>query len=290
MVLARSISAATARFRLKRRAWWGLFYLILVALAVAIVVPFLFMLSTSFTASFTMMNYPPTLIPENPNLENYVNIVLRFQGGLFPRWFLNSLVVTVAITGGSLLINTLAGYLFAKRVFYGRDVLFVLILSTLMIPTSVTLIPAFLVIRKFNFYDTYWAVIIPGLASPFGIFLMRQFITTLPTELIEAAKIDGAGELEIFWRIVLPLSKPALAALGIFTCLGAWNSFLWPLIVLPSQDMYTLVVGLATIATEFTVDYGMVMAGSVLTLIPLLILFALFQPYFVEGLRLGYGK
>jgi len=264
--------------------------LVIVSISIVTVLPFLFMASTSLTESYVMMSYPPRLIPPNPKLDNYINIIFQFQGGLFGRWFFNSAFTTAAITIGSVLLSTLAGYLFAKKEFVGRDLVFTLILATLMVPGAVTLIPAFQVVRNFQLYDTYGALIIPGLASPVGIFMMRQFISSLPTELIEAAKIDGASEIGIFWRIIIPLSKPGMAALGIFIALGAWNGFLWPLVVLRSTEMHTLVVGLATIQGQFVVDYGLVMAGSVLAVLPMLVLYVLFQPYFIEGLRLGYSR
>ena len=160
----------------------------------------------------------------------------------------------------------------------------------MMVPNAVTLIPAFLMINKLGLFNTYWAIIIPALSSAFGIFMMRQYISSLPTELIESAKMDGASELRIFWSIIIPLSLPGMAALGIFTVMNAWNAFVWPLVVLRSNDMRTLVVGLATVQSEFNINYGLVMAGSVLTVLPLLVLYIVFQPYFVEGLRLGYGK
>lgn len=265
-------------------------YIIMILISVATVVPFLFMASTSFTESFTMMTYPPTLIPDDPTLNNYIEIIFRFQGGIFPRWFVNSVFTTAAIVLGSLFLNTLAGYIFAKKEFYGRDVVFALLLSTMMVPRAVTLIPAFQIVNRLGLFNTYWALIVPGLASAFGVFMMRQFISSLPTELLEVAKIDGARELRIFWSIVMPLSTPAMAALGIFTLINAWNDFLWPLVVLRSNTMRTLVVGLATVQSEFNINYGLVMAGSVLTVLPLLVLYVLFQPYFVEGLRMGYGK
>jgi len=270
--------------------WQALCYLLMILISVATVVPFLFMASTSFTKSFTMMTYPPTLIPENPSFDNYYEIIFVFQDGLFPRWFFNTLFTTLCITVGSLFLNTLSGYIFAKKEFYGKNVVFSLLLATLMVPGAVTLIPAFLMVNRLGLFNTYWALIIPGLASPFGIFMMRQFISSLPTELIESAKIDGASELRTFWSIIVPLSTPAMAALGIFTVINAWNAFLWPLVVLRANTMRTLVVGLATVQSEFNINYGLVMAGSVLTVLPMLVLYILFQPYFVEGLRMGYGK
>lgn len=278
------------RSRGQTLTWQLVCYALMILISVATVVPFLFMASTSFTQSFTMMSYPPQLIPDNPSLQNYYDILFTFQDGLFPRWFFNTLFTTLCITIGSLFLNTLSGYIFAKKEFWGRDVVFSLLLSTLMIPTAVTLIPAFLMVNRLGLFNTYWALIIPGLASPFGIFMMRQFIQSLPSELIEVAKIDGASELRIFWSIIIPLSTPAMAALGIFTVINAWNAFLWPLVVLRANTMRTLVVGLATVQGEFNINYGLVMAGSVLTVLPMLVLYILFQPYFVEGLRMGYGK
>jgi multiple sugar transport system permease protein len=274
----------------ERIVWNSIAYLILILISIATVVPFLFMISTSFTESFTMMTLPPTLIPENPSLKNYREIIFEFQDGLFPRWFLNTVFTTAAITIGGLLLNTLSGYIFAKKQFYGRNLVFAIILATLMVPNAVTLIPAFLIVNRLGLFNTYWALIIPGLSSAFGIFMMRQYISSLPTELIESAKMDGAAELRIFWSIIIPLSLPGMAALGIFIVMNAWNSFVWPLVVLRSNEMRTLVVGLATVRSEFNVNYGLVMAGSMLTVLPLLILYIAFQPYFVEGLRLGYGK
>jgi len=274
----------------ERLVWNSVAYAILIVISVATVVPFLFMASTSFTESFTMMTLPPTLMPKDPSLKNYYEIIFEFQGGLFPRWFLNTVFTTAAITVGGLILNTLSGYIFAKKDFYGRHVVFALILATLMVPNAVTLIPAFLMVNKLGLFNTYWALIVPGLSSAFGIFMMRQYISSLPSELIESAKMDGASELRIFWSIIIPLSLPGMAALGIFTVMNAWNAFLWPLVVLRSNEMRTLVVGLATVQGEFNINYGLVMAGSMLTVLPLLVLYIVFQPYFVEGLRLGYGK
>lgn len=283
-------SFGQTRSRREQFMWNIAFYVLMLAITVATVVPFLFMASTSFTESFTMMSYPPSLIPQDPSFKNYREIIFVFQNGLFPRWFFNTVFTTAMITGGGLIINTLSGYIFAKKQFYGRNVVFAILLSTLMVPQAVTLIPAFMIINKLGLFNTYWALIVPGLSSAFGIFLMRQFISSLPNELIESAKMDGASELRIFASIIVPLSTPGMAALGIFTVINAWNAFLWPLVVLRANSMRTLVVGLATVQSEFNINYGLVMAGSVLTVLPLVILYVIFQPYFVEGLRVGYGK
>jgi multiple sugar transport system permease protein len=258
-------------------------------IAVATVVPFLFMISTSFTESYAVMSYPPRLIPPNPSLDNYLGI-LTFKDGIFYRWFFNTALVTVVGTGIALILNSLAGYVFAKKEFVGRDFLFALILSTLMVPGAVTLLPSFKIIRDLGMYNTYLALIVPSMATVMGIFLMRQFIGTLPTELIEAATIDGCGELGIFRRIILPLCKPPLGAMGIFLALGHWNAFLWPLVATRTGEMRTLTVGLATMRTETWINYGLVMAGATLTLLPILLFYLFFQRYFIEGLRLGVSK
>jgi multiple sugar transport system permease protein len=277
----------------RRRAvdpWQVVLTVGLVAISITTVVPFLFMASTSLTQSFSMMSYPPVLIPKNPSLDNFVTVITQFQDGLFSRWFVNSVLITAAIVIGSLCLNTLSGYLFAKKDFIGREVTFFLILSTIFVPPAVTLIPAFRVVVALHLYDTYGALVVPALASPIGIFLMRQFISTLPNELIEAGKIDGANEVQVFVHLIVPLSKPGIAALGIFTTVSAWNNFLWPLVVLRTATMYTLPVGIASLAGQFQVDYGLVMAASVLTVLPMLALYVLFQSYFVEGVRLGAVK
>lgn len=284
------VRVAPGRPRRWLSPWQAAFLVILTGISVVTVVPFLFMASTSFTQSFTMMSYPPTLIPKSPSLQNYANLLFRFQGGLFGHWFLNSVVVTASIVLGSLFLNTLSGYLFAKKQFIGREVAFFLVLSTIFVPPAVTLIPAFRVVVALHLSNTYGALILPALASPIGIFLMRQFISTLPNELIDAAKIDGATEIQVFLHVVLPLSRAGIAALGIFTVVSSWNSFLWPLVVLRAASMYTLPVGLASLTGQFSVNYGNVMAGSVVTVLPLVVLYSLFQRYFVEGLRLGAIK
>ena len=213
-----------------------------------------------------------------------------FQKGLFPRWFFNTRLHHGPHYRRQPVPEHPVRLHIRQEEFYGRDLLFTLLLATMMVPVAVVLIPSFQIIRLFRLFNTYWALIVPALATPFGIFMMRQFISSLPTALIEVAKIDGARELRIFWAIIVPLSTPGMAALGIFTVMNAWNAFLWPLIVLRANEMRTLVVGLATVQSEFNINYGLVMAGSVLTVLPLLVIYVIFQPYFVEGLRMGYGK
>jgi len=194
------------------------------------------------------------------------------------------------VTFGILLIDSMAGYVLAKKKFPGRNLIFWIIISTMMIPGQVTLVPLFIMIRDLNLMDTHWALILPDLSMVFGVFLMRQFMYSIPDELIEAAKMDGASEWRTFWTIVLPLAKPGLAALGIFTFMNVWNSFLWPIIVLNNAKLYTLPVGLKTLQDANLASFKLLMSGAAVAAIPMIIVFILFQRYFVKGLTLGGVK
>lgn len=205
-------------------------------------------------------------------------------------WFINSLYIGVVVTVGILLIDSMAGYVLAKKRFPGRNLIFWLIISTMMIPSQVTLVPMFIMVRELNLMDTHWALILPDLSMVFGVFLMRQFMLSIPDELIEAAKIDGASEWKTYWKIVLPLARPGLAALGIFTFMNVWNSFLWPIIVLNSEKLYTLPVGLKTLQDANLADFKLLMSGAAIAAIPMIIVFILFQRHFVKGLTLGGVK
>jgi len=205
----------------------------------------------------------------------------------FPRFFLNSAVIACSITVANLVFTSMVGYALAKLRFAGRDKLFLLVMGTLLVPTSVTVVPLFVLITKLGLLDTYWAVILPSAAAPVGVFLMRQFMLSIPDDLIEAGRVDGASEWFIFWRIVMPLSVPALAANAIITFLPAWNALLWPLIVLQSQDKYTLPVALAIFAKgQFQADYGLLMAGSVVLVVPVIGLFLLLQKRFTQSVAM----
>jgi multiple sugar transport system permease protein len=206
------------------------------------------------------------------------------------NWMLNSLIVAGAITLWHVLFDSMAGYAFAKRKFPGRDIMFWMMLSTLMIPIHVTIIPLFIVTNELRLIDTLLAVILPGTANAFGIFLMRQYIQTLPSELEEAARIDGASELQVFRNVILPLARPALAALAIFTFVRHWNDFLWPLIALTRPQNYTLTVGVANLQGEFATDYGIIFAGASLAALPMIAFFFAFQKQFLEGVRMGAVK
>lgn len=245
--------------------------------------PFLWMVATSFKQTTVLFSWPPEFIPKSPTIANYVSLWTESD---FVYWMKNSVIISSIVTTTSLLFNSMAAYSFAKRSFPGRDILFLLVLGTLMVPGQVTLVPVFLLISKLNWINTYQAMILPLVAGPFGVFLMRQYMVTIPDALIDAARIDGCSEFRIFTGIILPLVKPALAALAVFAFQGSWNSFLWPLVVTTTSKMRTLPVGLAVYQAQFTTQWGLVMAGATLTMVPVLVFFLLFQRYFVEGLAL----
>jgi multiple sugar transport system permease protein len=250
--------------------------------------PLYWLLLTAFTPTESSIKLPPDLIPLNASLVNFERLFSRAPQVW--NWAANSLLIALSVSVFHIFFDTLSGYAFAKKHFPGRKILFGMIISTLLIPPQVTLIPLYLLVRQYGLINNLWGVILPGFADVFGIFLMRQYIQTLPTELEEAARIDGCSEPGIFWRIILPLSKPAIAALAIFTFVRSWNAFLWPLIVLQKTGTYTLPVGVASLQEEFVVDYGIIFAGAALAAVPMIIFFLLFQRYFIEGVRLGALK
>lgn len=256
-------------------------YLLLIAGLVLLVGPFVWMLLGSFKPQGEFLRLPPTWLPESPTLDNYDRLLSRLD---FPRFFLNSAIVATAVTAGNLVFAPMLGWALAKLQFRGKRLLLLLVLGTLMLPASATLIPLYILMSSLGLVNTYLGLILPFLAGPLGVFLTRQFFAGLPTELLEAARIDGAGEFTIFWRIGMPLATPVLATLGILTFLGSWNGFLYPLVMAQEPEMYTLPVALATFATgQFQADHGMLMAGSVILVIPVLIVFVLMQRWITEG-------
>jgi len=259
----------------------------LLLLAAVSLAPLLWMVSVSFMPAGEASRFPPPLLPSAPTLANYHEMFARTGMG---RNFANSLLVSVAITLGSLLFNTLAGYAFAKLRFAGRERVFQGLLAALVIPAQVAMLPLFLMMKQLGLVNSYGGVIVPALAGVFGIFLVRQYARSIPDELLEAARIDGAGEWRIFFRIVLPMLKPVLVTLAIFTFMAAWNDFMWPLIVLTDQEHYTLPVALASLSREHIMDVEMMMAGAVVTVLPVLLLFLLLQRYYIQGLLLGSVK
>lgn len=261
--------------------------LFLVPTALLMLMPFIWMVSTSLKTAGAVFAYPPTFIPAEPEWSNYRRI---FEVLPFGRFFLNSLFVALSVTALQLITCSLAAYAFARLRFRGRDVLFLGYLGTLMIPAQVVLIPNFILLRYLGWIDTYQALILPAAFSAFGTFLLRQYFLTIPRELEDAAVVDGANHLQIYLRVIMPLSGPALSALAIFTFLGSWNSFLYPLIVTTRVDMATLTVGLNTLQGQYNTAWTLLMAGSVIALLPILIVFVLAQRYFIAGITMtGLG-
>lgn len=258
-------------------------HIILLGGAITMVIPFIWMLSTSLKTNLEVFNIPPTIIPPSPQWQNYIEI---FKVVPFGRWFLNSVFITVTHTILYLLIASLAGFTFARLRFPGRDLIFTLYLATLMVPGEVTLIPKFILMKELHLIDTFAALIIPGVFNAYGVFLLRQFFMTLPESLEEAAILDGASYFRIYWNIVLPLAGPALATLGIFSFMGAWNDFLWPLIVINSENMKPLSVGLASFHGLYETNWPYLMAASTVALIPIILVFVVAQKYFVKGIAL----
>ncbi|MDJ1160035.1 carbohydrate ABC transporter permease [Chelatococcus sp. SYSU_G07232] len=249
---------------------------------IVMVMPFVYMLATSLKDNSEIFEL--SLWPRHPTLDNYAQ-VLGASG--FPRWFFNSLLVAAVTTGSVLFFDSLVGYTLAKFRFCGRPAVFVAILSTLMVPTEMLVLPWYTMSKAMGWLDTYWGLLFPGLMTGFGTFLMKQFFESVPDELIEAGRIDGLNEFEIWWRICLPLVGPALSALAIFVFLGNWTAFLWPLIAVADTRMYTLPVGLASFSSELQTEWGLIMAGAAVATMPTLVVFVLLQKYIVRGIMLA---
>lgn len=260
-----------------------LIYLLLILGSVVMLLPLAWMTSSAFKPLYEVMLIPPTWIPREPTLDNFRAVFQQFP---FARYILNSVVVATVVVISTLVTSAMAGYALAKFEFPARNFLFIAILSSLMIPFQVRMIPLYQMIVAFRWVDTLQAVIFPWLVDAFGIFMMRQFIMTIPTELLDAARIDGASEWRIFWQIVLPLTRPALSALAIFTFLGNWEEFLWPLIVSSSHATRTLPVGLQAFSEQYGTNTHWQMAGALIATLPVLLLFFVLQKQFVEGITL----
>ena len=246
-----------------------------------ILAPVLWFVLSSFKDATDLGARPPKILPTRWAFENYTE---AFQMYNYMRYFMNSVIVTTIATILTLLINSMAAYAFAKYNFRGRDGLFVMTLAMIMIPLQVILIPIYLVVSSLGLVNTYWGMIIPAAATPTGVFIIRQYMLTIPDELIEAARIDGAGEFRIFARIVLPLCRPALAVVAIFSILWRWNDFLWPLLIAQKEELYTLPVALALLNGQLVVPYNIVLAMSVMSIIPVLFMFVFMQRQIVQGI------
>jgi len=262
----------------------GLFHLAVYLLAFITVAPFLWMILTALKDINEIFVYPPKWFPSRIHFDNFVN---AFQATRFDRFYLNSIFVASTVTIGQLITCSLAAFAFARLRFWGRDVLFYVFLGTMMIPYQVTMIPSFMVLHWLGWIDSYEALIVPGLASAFGTFLLRQFFLTIPRDLEEAAYIDGCSRFRVLWQIIIPLSKPALATLAIFTFMGVFNDFIWALIVINSEEMRTVQLGLAVFRDQYMTQWELLMAGSVTATIPILIVFFFGQKYFIQGIALS---
>jgi len=285
----RAAEAIRARRRrvLTKTAGLGLVHIVLILGAIFMVLPFVWMLLTSFKDRSEVFTYSIQWLPSRINLDGYREVWSEIP---FARMYLNSFIVAISVTVCQLVTSALAGYAFARLDFPGRDVVFMIYLSAMMIPHQATVIPSFLLMRKFNMVDRYTSLILPFAAGPFGAFMLRQFFMSIPEDLEDAAKIDGCSLFGIYLRIIVPLSKPALATLVTFTFMGQWKNFMWPLIVANSEEMMPLPVLLASFKGLYSTDWSLLMAGGVIVLIPMIVIFVAAQKYFVEGIQLGALK
>ena len=283
----------TSRSNRRWRTWLHLapqailVYALLALLVVVMLGPYVYIFGASFKNTYTLISIPPEIFPKQITWDHYVYIMRDLP---FVTWFLNSTFVALVVTLGTILIDALAAYAFAKKEFWGRDVFFGLMLTTVMIPGALLLIPSFLITNSLGMVNSYAGMIVPSLGGVLGVFLLRQFMQTLPVELEQAARIDGCTEFGVFWRIILPLSAPGLGTLAIVTFTGQWNALLWPLVVVNSKKLYTLPLGLALLRSEFQVNYGITSAAAFISVVPLIIVFLFLQRYFLEGLTVGAVK
>lgn len=264
-----------------------LLYALLIGGAVLAMLPMIWMVSASLMPSGEAATYPPKLLPSTVTFEHYRALFTRLSLG---RYLLNSTIIALTVTAISIVINSMAGYAFAKLRFRSRDRIFRVLAAGLVVPVQVSMLPLFLLMRELGLINTYWGVIIPSMASIFGIFLVRQYALSIPDDLLDAARIDGASELRIYRSIVLPVITPILATLAIWTFLSTWNDFMWPLIVLSDERRFTLPVALASLVGEHVQDTELMMAGSVLTVLPVLLVFLVLQRYYIAGMMVGSVK
>lgn len=283
---------------LRRRLAHIPIYIVLIVGGIAFAAPFAWLISASFQTSGDIFSWPPKWIPENPTWDGYITFFTETDA---VRWFANSTFVAVSVTFLQLFFNSLAAFVFAKRRFPGRDAIFLVFLATMMVPPQVTMIPNYLILQHIPLFggndllgegghgmlDSYWGLILPGAVSAFGIFLLRQFMMGIPDELLDAARIDGASEFTVYARIMLPLCRPVLAATAIFTFMAAWEDFLWPLIIMSDPAKFTAPLGLAMFVQKNQTDWGLLLAGSVISTLPMVIIFIIFQRQFVQGIAMS---
>lgn len=263
------------------------FNIILILFALVTVIPFVWMFISSFATNGDIVSISDNLFPKPSTLDNYRNIQTTFN---FMRFFSNSLFISVVKTGIVLYTSAVGGYIFSKLRYRGRKFLFGMILSTMMIPWAVTIIPQYEMMVNFGLLDSYWALILPGLVNGFGVFMLKQSMDDIPDEIIEAAKVDGAGDFRIFHQIVLPLSRNALSAIGIFVFLWNWEDYLWPFLMINTQEKQVLAVGLKLFNGQYGTDYGGLFAATTVAIVPVLVVYIFFQKCFIEGLAAGSGK
>lgn len=276
---------------LAQASWWTGFaaypariviWTLLVIGGIVMMTPLVYMVATSL--KFASEIYELNIVPKEPTFENYLFI---FKNTPFGAWFLNSLVTSGLVTLSVLFFDSLVGYTLAKFQFRGRNLVFIAILTTLMIPTEMLIIPWYIMAKDFGWLNTYWGIMFPGMMTGFGVFLMRQFFAGVPDDYIHAARIDGLSEFQIWWKVAMPLVSPAMSALAIFTFLGNWTAFLWPLIATNDRSLYTLPVGLASFSGEYLTEWELIMAGATIATLPTLIVFIIFQRYIIRGVVLA---
>lgn len=261
----------------------GIMHMVLILGSILMVIPFVWMFVTSIKPSIEVLSWPPSFIPKSPTLENYRTV---FRTAPFLRYFLNTFLISTISTLSILFTSSLSGFIFAKHRFAGRNVLFLVMLTTAMIPLETYMISLYILINKFGWINTYQGVVAPILVMSFGVFFMRQSILSIPDELLDAARIDGSSEWRIYTTIILPLSRSALGALAIFSYMSAWAFFIWPLIVINDRNLYTMELGLTMFQKRFTVDYGLISAGSIIAVLPILIIFLILQKNIIEGIAI----
>jgi len=286
--MLRGVRRVLAQTSPAEKVFYGMAYIVLTAWALISLFPMYWMFITALKTNVSVMKLPPEWIPSRVTLAAFRKV---FHDYPMSRWLRNTAVVAVSATVLQLAISAMGGYGFAKKRFPGRELIFWMYISSMMVPIFAVLIPLYQLMARWKLIDTYLGLIVPALSAPFGVFLMRQFISTLPDELIDAAKIDGCSEVGVFSRIILPLSLPGLAVLGIFVFMGQWGAFFWPMIITNSTLMRTAVVGLAALGrTESRTDYAVTMAGSTILALPMMVVFVVFQRYFLQGITLGALK
>lgn len=260
---------------------------IITLVALCMLFPIYWMFSASLMKDMEIAKVPPQLFPSKFFTGNYVEL---FKKSPALQWFFNSVFVSGVTTFFVLIISSMAGYAFAKKKFYAREIIFYILVATIMVPKQIMIVPLFKIVDSMKLFDSHWGLIIPVLGWPIGIFMMRQFMSNIPNEILESAKMDGCGEIRTFISIVLPLAKPGLSALAIFTFIQSWNDYMWQLLVISSKALKTLPLGVASLQEEFSVRYGLQLAGAVVASLPMILVFLCFQKYFTKGITMGAVK